>query len=71
MGEYEIRILRQDGVCSAIIEQVQLNDHAAIRAAQKLAGELNFEVWRGSVCVYGVLARQESLSASEPQAKSA
>ena len=57
MREYEIRILRSDGICSAIIEQVQLNDHAAIRSAQKMARGQKFEVWRGLDCVYGASGR--------------
>lgn len=55
--EYEIRILRSDGTCSAIIEQIQLNDHAAIRSAQKMARERSFEVWRGLDCIYGASGR--------------
>ncbi len=57
MREYEIRILRSDGACSAIIEQVQLNDHAAIRSGQKMAHGHPFEVWRGLDCIYGASGR--------------
>ena len=52
MGEYEIRVLNSNGTCSAIIEQIQLNDHAAIRSAQKMARGQKFEVWRGLDCIY-------------------
>jgi hypothetical protein len=52
MGEYEIRVLNSNGTCSAIIEQIQLNDHAAIRSAQKMARGQPFEVWRGLDCIY-------------------
>ena len=52
MDEYEIRVLNSNGTCSAIIEQIQLNDHAAIRSAQRIAKEKKFEVWRGLDCIY-------------------
>jgi hypothetical protein len=52
MDEYEIRVLNSNGTCSAIIEQIQLNDHAAIRSAQKMARGQQFEVWRGLDCIY-------------------
>ncbi|HWX90767.1 MAG TPA: hypothetical protein VNY75_10700 [Rhizomicrobium sp.] len=52
MEDYEIRIL-SDGRTQAVIEAMHLNDHAAIRAAQKYAGGKSFEVWRGLDCIYG------------------
>lgn len=53
MHEYEIRILKSDGSCSAIIEQIQVSDHAAIRSAQRIAQKRPFEVWRELDCIYG------------------
>jgi hypothetical protein len=32
---------------------MHLNDHAAVRAAKKFAGDRSFEVWRGLDCIYG------------------
>lgn len=53
MHEYEIRVLKADGSTGSISELVQLSDHAALRAARKLAEGNPFEVWRGTYCVYG------------------
>jgi hypothetical protein len=52
MDNYEIRIL-SEGHTQTVIEAVHLNDHAAIRAAQKFADGKSFEVWRGLDCIYG------------------
>jgi hypothetical protein len=51
--EYEIRILRADGGATLITAEIQLNDNAAIRSAQKLAKGQKFEVWKGMDCIYG------------------
>jgi hypothetical protein len=51
MEDYEIRIL-SEGHTQTVIEALHLNDHAAIRAAQKYAGGKPFEVWRGLDCIY-------------------
>ena len=53
MREYEIRILRADKATDVIMRMVHLTDHAAIRAAKKLAEARPFEVWRGMDCIYG------------------
>ncbi len=53
MQEYEIRIFRADNTTEAILEMQHLNDHAAIRAAQKIAEARPFEVWRDLDCIYG------------------
>ena len=50
MLSYEIRILSEN---QTIIESTFLNDHAAVRAAQKFAAGKPFEVWRGLDCIYG------------------
>ncbi len=50
MQIYEIRILSEN---QTIIESAFLNDHAAVRAAQKFAAGKPFEVWRGLDCIYG------------------
>ena len=52
MEDYEIRILAE-GHTQTVIEAIHLNDHAAIRAAQKFAAGKSFEVWRGLDCIYG------------------
>jgi hypothetical protein len=60
MRTYEIRIL-SDGKTSAIYMAVHLNDRAAIRAAERMAVGMPFEVWRDMDCVYGrVTASQHS-----------
>jgi hypothetical protein len=41
MEDYEIRIL-SEGRTQTVIEAIHLNDHAAIRAAQKFAGGKSF-----------------------------
>lgn len=61
MHEYEVRILRADKSTDTIIEMVHLTDHAAIRAAKKLAEARPFEVWRDLDCIYGT-ARRDPLS---------
>ena len=53
MHDYEIRILRADRSTNAVIEVMHISDHAAIRAAQKIAEARPFEVWRGLDCIYG------------------
>ena len=58
MREYEIRILRADKSTDTIIEMVHLTDHAAVRAARKLAEARPFEVWRDLDCIYGRAAEQ-------------
>ena len=52
MGEYEIRILKEDGTVALIVAEIQLADSAAIRSGKKVANGRNFEVWRGSDCIY-------------------
>jgi hypothetical protein len=51
--DYEIRILRADRSTHAVVEVMHISDHAAIRAAQKMAEARPFEVWRGLDCIYG------------------
>lgn len=51
MREYEIRVL-SSGHATMIIEEIHLNDHAAVRSARKFAGDRPFEVWRGIDCIY-------------------
>ncbi len=53
MQEYDIRVLSHGN--EAVIEVMHLSDHAAIRAAKKLAGGKPFEVWRGLDCIYSPL----------------
>ena len=53
MREYEIRVL-SSGRSQTIIEVMHLNDHAAIRAAMKMAHGKAFEVWRGLDCIYSL-----------------
>jgi len=51
MREYEIRVFSH-GRSQTVIEVMHLNDHAAIRAAKKMAGDRPFEVWRDLDCIY-------------------
>jgi hypothetical protein len=52
MHEYEIRVLNVNGQTALIAAGVQLNDHAAVRSAKKLANGRKCEVWRGMDCIY-------------------
>ena len=52
MHEYEIRILNEHGKTAIVAAEVQLNDHAAVRSAKKLANGRKTEVWRGKDCIY-------------------
>lgn len=65
MREYEIRILRADRSAGTILEVMHLNDHAAIRAAKRIAEARPFEVWRDLECIYGGATPQQ-LSPSGP-----
>lgn len=53
MHEYEIHILRADRTTAMVMETMQLNDNAAVRAGKKIAEARPFEVWRGLDCIYG------------------
>ena len=53
MQHYEIRFLRTDQCTDTVIEVMHLSDHAAIRAAKKIAEARPFEVWRDLDCIYG------------------
>jgi hypothetical protein len=61
MHEYEIRVLRADRSTIAVMEVIHLNDNAAIRAADRIAGTMPFEVWRGLNCIYGGHLTEPSL----------
>jgi hypothetical protein len=67
MHQYEIRILRADRNTDIVIEVMHLNDHAAIRAARKIAEARPFEVWRDLDCIYGRAAPSDPLSPSPPR----
>ena len=55
MQVYEIRVLKDDRYSAKVVlEQMHLSDHAAIRAASRLAQGSPFEVWRDLECVYGL-----------------
>jgi len=51
MHEYEIRVLSSEHA-ALIVEEIHLNDQAAIRSARKFAGDRPFEVWRGVDCIH-------------------
>jgi hypothetical protein len=69
MREYEIRILRSDRKTDIIMGMMHLSDHAAIRAAKKLAEARPFEVWRGLDCIYaGARTNPSSYSRSPDHA---
>jgi hypothetical protein len=53
MNEYEVRILNEGGTLALLVSEVQLTDFAAIRSAKKMAHGRRFEVWRGSICIFG------------------
>lgn len=59
MQDYEIRIL-SEGHTQTVIAGLHLNDHAAIRAAQKYAAGKQFEVWRGLDCIYGAPGKPQA-----------
>lgn len=52
MGEYEIRILNDDGTVARITCEFQLTDTAAITSARRLAKGAAFEVWFGGKRIY-------------------
>lgn len=52
MGEYGIRILREDGAAGIIIPEIQLNDAAALRSAKRVAAGKHYEVWKGIECLF-------------------
>ncbi len=55
MPEYEIRVLKDDRYCTAVIHaEILMDDETAIHAASRLAGGAAFEVWRDLDCVYGL-----------------
>jgi len=64
MDSYEIRILSDR---QTIIESLYLNDHAAVRAAQKFAAGKPFEVWRGLDCIYDAASRTPGMRPSPHQ----
>jgi len=51
MLEYEIRVL-SSGHAIAVLEEMHLSNHAAVHSASRLAGNLPFEVWCGTDCIY-------------------
>lgn len=52
MREYEIRILKNDGSTSVIMQEVHLSTHAAVNRGRRMAGASPFEVWSNDRCVY-------------------
>ncbi len=63
MQVYEIRLLKDDRYSAKFVrDQMHLNDHAAIRAAAKLAKGSPFEVWRDLDCVYGLASDRPLLA---------
>jgi len=67
MENYEIRILRWDGLPGLITERQYLNTAAAITAGKLLACGRRFEVWTDDCCVYP----PRRLGTSESQSPSA
>ena len=66
MREYEICVLKDDGSASILATEMQLNDNAAIRSAQKLAQGRRFQVWAGDDCIYGLTAKPPNGSRPNP-----
>lgn len=72
MPQYQIRILKDDFYsASLIIDQIYINDHAAIAAASKMAGGRPlFEVWRDLECIYGLPSGSTKFAMAEPRSNS-
>lgn len=60
---YQIRVLQGDDYPTLITSNISKSDGAAILTARKLADGKNFEVWRGSQCIYA-LSRADQQPAS-------
>lgn len=52
MGEFEFRILNDDGTVAHVTSEFHLNDAIAIQYANKLAKGALFEVWRGGQRIF-------------------
>ena len=52
MKYYETRIFNKQGRTSLIFHQLHFDDRAAIQAAKTLAGDQEFDLWRGMDCIY-------------------
>ena len=66
MPLYEIRLLKDDHYSSTmIIEQHHIDDHAAVRAAARLAASPWFEVWRDIDCIYGLASGRANRNPSD------
>ncbi|HEY2007643.1 MAG TPA: hypothetical protein VGH23_01545 [Rhizomicrobium sp.] len=59
MGDYEIRLLNEDGTVATANSENAFNDAAAIHAAHKVAKGRAFEVWRGSERIYPAPSRRK------------
>jgi hypothetical protein len=58
---YQIRVLQGDDYPTLITSNISPSDSAAILTGRKLADGKNFEVWRGSQCIYAQ-SRSEPLT---------
>ncbi len=54
MHYYEIRVVGDDGTTALILSEFLNNDDEAIRAAEKIAHNRKFEIWRGSNYIHGI-----------------
>jgi len=52
MKHYEIRVFNSQGKTSLIFHKLHINDQSAILAAQEIAGDRAFDLWRGMDCVF-------------------
>ena len=68
MRQYEIHILRDDSMSARIVVLLRVSDNVAIRSARNYAGDRNFEVWRGSDCIYEVARFTISPTSNSPTA---
>jgi hypothetical protein len=57
MNDYKIRIPSYLGSAAITSAASYFNDDAAIRSAQRLAGNRSFEVWRGLDRIYPTRAK--------------
>jgi hypothetical protein len=61
MRYYEIRVFNPNGRTTLIYHQLHLDDQAAILAGKQIAGERQFDLWRGMDCVFAAPAKPQTM----------
>ena len=61
MKEFEIRVLRQDGITEAVIGIAKLDNYSAARAGRRFANGAPFEIWHEGKCIYAATAPQRTI----------